>query len=112
MDNWSFDQFSDYCREVSAAYWAEEDEMKCGIHPTQVNERIEKELCNLGYHYEDISYLDWNIGGGPRVNVHTNGEYFGTFDYELNKFESTPESRLQTNIRLIELGPSKDEICH
>lgn len=104
-------EFSDYCREVSAAYWAEEDEMKAGIHPTQIKERIEKSLYELGYQYEDISFLDWNVEG-PRVRVSTDGSFFGVFNYELNEFESTPESRLTENIRLIQCGPSYGEVCH
>lgn len=33
-----------YIAEVNAAYWAEEDEMRSGIHPTQVLERIQDRL--------------------------------------------------------------------
>lgn len=80
-------EFSDYCAEVSAAYWAEEAEYAAGIHPEQVKERIEKELCKLGYHYEEISFLDWASVDGPKVKVSTNGSYFGIFNYETNKFE-------------------------
>ena len=43
------EEFGSYCREVSVAYWAEEDEYAAGIHPEQVKERIEKELYKLGY---------------------------------------------------------------
>lgn len=79
-------EFSDYCHEVSANYWAEEEEMKAGIHPTQVKERIEHVLGEMGYLYEDISYLDWSPEG-PRVKVDTNGSYFGIFNYSTNEFE-------------------------
>lgn len=29
--------FSEYCKEVSMSYWSEEDEIKQGIHPLQLN---------------------------------------------------------------------------
>ena len=32
------DNFSQYCKDVSAAYWAEEDEIKMGVHPSQIIE--------------------------------------------------------------------------
>lgn len=111
MKDWTEEQFEDYCRETSQAYWAEEEELKAGIHSTQVRERIEKALGKLGHTYEEVSFLDWNIDG-PRVIVHTNGSYFGVFDYEDNEFESTPSSRLETTIRLNDLGPRYDEVCH
>ena len=31
-----------YIHEVNAAYWAEEEELRAGIHPSQVKERIKK----------------------------------------------------------------------
>ena len=44
---------NDCCKEISAAYWAEEEEMKLGIHPSQVKERIVKEL----YELESLSMI-------------------------------------------------------
>ena len=96
--------FSDeYCREISAAYWAEEEEMKAGVHPSQVTERIEKALYSLGYQYEKISYLYW-CNDGCRVRVHIDGEYFGTFDYHENVFTDTPESRLNDATKDFEIN--------
>ena len=95
--------FDEYCRAVSEAYWQEENEFKLGIHPTQVKERIEKCLYEMGYQYEDITFLDWNIEG-PRVIVSTNGSFFGVFDYEKNEFESTPSSRLEEATKDFELN--------
>ena len=89
-----FDFDEDYVRMATSAYFAEEAEMEAGIHPTQVKERMMKELNNLGYDYDDadIGYLNWDIDG-PRVEVFTDdGGRFGIFNYEDNIFESTPES--------------------
>lgn len=36
-DKCESEAFSEYCEEVSLSYWAEEDEMKAGIHPSQLN---------------------------------------------------------------------------
>lgn len=101
-----FDFDENYSREIAAAYFAEETEMKAGIHPTQVKERMMKELNNLGYNYDDtdIGYLNWRVDG-PRVEVFTdNGDRFGIFNYEDNIFESTPESRLQEATKDFELN--------
>lgn len=92
----------EYIKEVNAAYWAEEEEIKLGIHPSQVKERIEKALYNIGYHYEEISFLDWNYEGS-RVGVSTDGSFFGIFNYETNEFESSPETRLEEATKDFEL---------
>lgn len=91
-----------YCREISAAYWAEEAEFKAGIHPSQVRERIEAVLREDQIDDPNITFLDWTPNG-PRVRVSIDGEYYGTFDYEENVFESTPGSRLEENTRDFEL---------
>ena len=96
---------NDCCKEISAAYWAEEEEMKLGIHPSQVKERIVKELYELGTDYtdNDITFLDWDISGS-RVRVFIHDSFFGIFDYEENKFQSTPESRLEEVTKDFELN--------
>lgn len=76
----------DYCREASAAYWAEEDEMKLGTHPTQVLERIKTALSETNVNYDNITFLDWHIDG-PRVKVSLDNNLFGIFNYSTNKFE-------------------------
>lgn len=90
------ESFSSYCREASEAYWAEEAEYEAGVHPTQVKERIDKEMKNLGFDSNDISFLDWDIEG-PKVKVSTNGSYFGIFNYETNKFEMLSMRVMQRN---------------
>lgn len=89
----------EYIKEINAAYWAEEEEMKAGIHPSQVRERIEKALYDMGHQYEEISFLDWNVEG-PRVKVSTNGKFFGIFNYETNKFE-TEEKKVNSSLAFI-----------
>lgn len=87
-----FDITDDYIKEVSAAYWAEEDEMKMGIHPLQIKERVESSLKknNVKFNnYEQRFELQ-----GPRVEIILDGKFYGIFDYEINEFESTPDSRL------------------
>lgn len=78
----------DYCREISNAYWAEEEEMKAGIHPTQVLERIKKTMADL-FNITDpnITFLNWEKYDGPRVEVSTDDMIFGVFNYETNAFE-------------------------
>lgn len=92
------DDFSDYCKQISAAYWAEEDEFKMGIHPTQIKERIMTWFKNNNHHVEEKSvFLDWEYAS-PHVGVKINGEYFGRFDYNENTFIDTPDSRLSDEI--------------
>ena len=91
-------QFSDYCKEVSAAYWAEEDEFKMGIHPTQIKEKLITWFQENNYHIEEGDiFLDWKYSR-PHVGVKINGEYFGRFDYDENTFIDTPDSRLSDEI--------------
>lgn len=70
-------------------------EPDAGVNPTQVKERIETKLYELGYLYDKVTHLDWSPHG-PRVMVSTEGttgSYFGIFNYDENYFESTPETR-------------------
>ncbi len=78
-------EFSDYCREVSAAYWAEEAEFKAGIHPSQVRERIEKWL-NDHNEKGKITFLAWDNLPLDHVKVSVDNKFYGLFDYKLNKF--------------------------
>lgn len=78
-------EFSDYCREVSAAYWAEEDEFKAGIHPSQVRERIEKWMKDNNEKGK-ITFLGWDKLPQNCVNVSVDDKFYGVFDYKENKF--------------------------
>lgn len=81
----------EYCDEVSRNYWAEEYEMKMGIHPTQIKERIESWMSKNNVSGE-ITFLDWEYCG-HRVGVQIDKQFFGIFDYDKNIFESTPDDR-------------------
>lgn len=86
-----FEISDDYIREINAAYWIEEDEMKMGIHPLQIKERVESSLKK-----NDVTFNDYEQRfelSGPRVEIILDGKFYGIFDYEINEFESTPDSR-------------------
>lgn len=73
-------------KEINANYWEEENELKMGIHPIQIKERIEKCLSEQDVAYIKITFLDWNVDG-PRVRVSLDGTVYGVFNYETNHFE-------------------------
>lgn len=89
--------FSDeYIQEVNAAYWAEEDEFRLGIHPTQVKERIvtwfkdhQFPFRSCPYTNESITYLDWKED--HKVGVYIDHQMFGIFDYDVNDFTTLPK---------------------
>ena len=82
-----FDIDADYCREASAAYFAEEEEMKLGIHPTQIHEKIRKyfdenDLLAYPFTYElkgdHLAYVEIFT----RIDDETyEWTYYGVFDY-------------------------------
>ena len=83
-----FDNYSDeYINEESATHWVEEDEMKLGIHPSQIKESIESWLDSNDVKYEKITFLDWSCGE-QKVGVYVDGEFFGVFNYQCNVFET------------------------
>ena len=75
----------DYIEAINNAYWAEEEEMKLGIHPSQVRERIKNALSEKGVIYNEITFLDW-ITGDSKVKVSLDNKVYGTFDYIENCF--------------------------
>ena len=94
-----------YIKEVNANYWEEEDEMRRGIHPSQIIERVQKVLNDSGIK-KKITFMDYNGFSGTRVGVSVDGNFYGVFDYIENVFESTPESRLIETLEVIEMGIS------
>ena len=78
----------DYIREVNSAYWAEEEELKAGTHPSQIIPRIEKVLLEMGIDKNLVTRYDW-IVPGPRVAVNYDTKLLGIFNYETNEFEGT-----------------------
>lgn len=79
-----FEINDEYIREVSTAYWEEEEEMKMGIHPLQILERVQHTLKESGCGGE-ITFMDYSISGS-RVIVSVNNSVYGVFDYVDNVF--------------------------
>ena len=101
-----FEMNDDYIKEVNAAYWAEEEEMKAGVHPSQIIERVQKVLLesrNKG----KITFMDYDGFSGTRVGVSVDDNFYGVFDYIENEFESTPESRLTEALKVAEMGTKR-----
>lgn len=97
-----FEMNDDYIKEVNANYWAEEEEMKAGVHPSQIIERVQKVLEQSGVKKE-ITFMDYNGFSGTRVGVSVDGNFYGVFDYVDNIFESTPENRLAETLEVAEV---------
>lgn len=76
---------NEYIEALNNAYWAEEAEMEVGVHPTQVQKRIEECLSEQGVVYDGITFLDW-IAGETRVKVSLDNCFYGVFDYIQNCF--------------------------
>lgn len=93
----------DYIKEVNANYWAEEEEMKASIHPSQIIERVQKVLDESGIK-KKITFMDYNGFSGARVGVSVDSSFYGVFDYIENVFENTPESRLVEVLEVAEMG--------
>ena len=98
-----FEMNDDYIKEVNANYWTEEEEMKTGVHPSQIIERVQKVLDESGIK-KKITFMDYDGFSGARVGVSVDGCFYGVFDYIDNVFESTPESRLTETLELAEMG--------
>ena len=98
-----FEIDDNYINEINAYYWVEENEMKAGVHPSQIIERVEKELIKYG-NKGKITFMDYNGFSGTRVGVSVNNSFYGVFDYIENSFESTPESRLIETLETLEMG--------
>lgn len=102
-----FEMNDAYIKEVNANYWAEEEEMKAGVHPSQIIERVRKVLDDSGIK-GDITFMDYDGFQGTRVGVSVGGEFYGVFDYVENGFEGTPETRLVEYLELSEMGLKVD----
>lgn len=87
-----FDIDEDYCREASAAYFAEEEEMKLGIHPTQIKDRIKDWFYKNDDGNVDITRLDEWTDSTVKVYIRRtgmlDGKIFGIFNYINNEFDS------------------------
>lgn len=98
-----FEINDDYIKEINANYWVEEEEMKTGVHPSQIIERVQKVLNEDGVK-KKITFMDYSGFSGTRVGVSVDGDFYGVFDYIENEFESTLESRLIENLEVFEMG--------
>lgn len=98
-----FEMNDDYIKEVNANYWAEEEEMKAGVHPSQIIERVQKVLDKTGVK-KKVTFMDYSGFSGTRVGVSVDGSFYGVFDYIDNVFESTPESRITETLEVAEMG--------
>lgn len=98
-----FEIDDNYIKEVNTNYWAEEEEMKAGVHPSQIIERVQKALLESG-NKGKITFMDYNGFSGTRVGVSLDDNFYAVFDYIENEFETTPESRLTEALEFAEMG--------
>lgn len=88
----AFEIDDNYCKEASAAYFAEEEEMKLGIHPTQIKDRIKDWFYKNDDGNVDITRLDEWTDSTVKVYIRRtgmlDGKIFGIFNYINNEFDS------------------------
>lgn len=84
----------EYCREVSNAYFEEEEEMRLGIHPSQILDSVENELCKRNIKGK-VTFMDYANYTGHNVGVSLNGEFFGVYNYDEDVFESMPSKYMK-----------------
>lgn len=73
----------DYIREVNEAYFIEEAEYECGIHPSQILDNVKSILestFGIIITDEDSLYMDYK-SDNRKVDVKINGKVHGTYDY-------------------------------
>lgn len=87
-----FDIDEEYSREAAAAYFAEEEEMKLGIHPTQIKDRIKDWFYKNDDGNVDITRLHEWTDSTVKVYIRRtgmlDGKIFGIFNYINNEFDS------------------------
>ena len=87
-----FDIDEEYSREAAAAYFAEEEEMKLGIHPTQIKNHIKDWFYKNDDGNVDITRLDEWTDSTVKVYIRRtgmlDGKIFGIFNYINNEFDS------------------------
>lgn len=87
-----FEIDDDYCRESAAVYFAEEEEMKLGIHPTKIKDRIKDWFHKNDDGNVDITRLDEWTDSTVKVYIRrtgmVDGKFFGIFNYINNEFDS------------------------
>lgn len=88
-------QDDEYLRDVSQYYWVEEDEMKLGIHPSQILERVQSSLNKLNVTYKEITYMDYRQSA--LVDIYLDNKLYKTYDYTKNTFVESDD--IQTEKR-------------
>ena len=88
----AFEIDDNYCKEAADAYFAEEEEMKLGIHPTQIKDRIKDWFYKNDDGNVDITRLDEWTDSTVKVYIRRtgmlDGKIFGIFNYINNEFDS------------------------
>lgn len=74
-------------REYAEAYFAEEEEMKMGTHPSQIIPRATEELKSRGYDVDNIIIWDWHDNDGTVKIKFSDGEIV-SYDYMNNQIIS------------------------
>lgn len=78
----------DYMRELSMNYWAEEEEIKAGTHPSQIKERIEDQLSQYGiYEVTRMNYIPDSARVAYTAENETGDIKTGIYDYILNELD-------------------------
>lgn len=76
----------EHANELIAAYWAEEEEMKAGVHPSQIIPKIEELLRLMSMDPALVTMYDWNTSGHTVIVSYENKK-FGIFNYDKDCFE-------------------------
>lgn len=89
------EQDDEYLRDASQYYWVEEDEMKLGIHPSQILKRVQNSLNKLNIAYKEITYMDYRQS--TLVDIYLDNKLYKTYDYTKNTFVESDD--IQTEKR-------------
>ena len=83
-------------REYAEAYFAEEEEMKNGSHPSQIIPRATEELKSRGYDVDDIIMWDWHDNDGTVKIKFSDGEVV-SYDYMNNQIINNRSENIISN---------------
>lgn len=101
---------NEHIDDINNAYWEEELEMEIGIHPSQVIERIEKNLRDSNIQYKDIAYLNWI--DYPYVEVSIDSKKYGIFDYKENIWSKLNETQDKGELAMKKYELTDETIVH
>ena len=83
-------------REYAEAYFAEEEEMKMGTHPSQIIPRATEELKSRGYDVDNIIIWDWHDNDGTVKIKFSDGEIV-SYDYINNQIINNRSENIISN---------------